>query len=352
MTSPNHHCTSIRATALVALILAAVPIPGCAPKAEIPPPPPVPVTIAQPLQSDVTRYLEETGTTVAVAKVEVRARVSGVLEEVKFEPGVEVEAGDVLYVIQQSEYIAIRDAAQASVDAANVVLETAKIEYDRQLRLQKDNATSDVEVVAAKAAQDGALASLDAAKARLDQAQLNLDYTEVKAPISGRVGKTLVDKGNLVGNGEATHLTTIISYDPIYANFNISERDLLSLRDSERSNERREEQRPQKTFWLQRDNDTGFPFQGSFNYADLAVDNSTGNYLVRGIFPNADRKLVPGLFVRIRSPIETIKDALLVPDWAVFADQAGKYVLVANPDNVVERRDVRLGIKADDMQVS
>jgi RND family efflux transporter MFP subunit len=324
---------------------------GCAPDNEFKSPPPAPVTVALPVRADVTNFLEETGITEAVAKVEVRARVRGFLEQVNFEPGAEVQEDDILYAIQQREFIAKRDAALAAVDAEKVELEKAHIEYDRQLRLQADNATSEVEVVSAKAARDAATAAVAVGQAALDQAELDLEYTEVRAPISGRVAKTLVKVGNLVGNGDATHLTTIISYDPIYANFNISERDFLQFIDREDTKKRRASGAPKVKFRLQRASDTGFPFEGTFDYADLAVDQSTGNYMVRGIFPNPDRAIVPGLFVRVRVPIGTIKDALLIPERAVNADQAGRYVLVVNAENVVERRDVVPGFKTGGMQV-
>jgi RND family efflux transporter MFP subunit len=300
--------------------------------------------VSQPLQQTVMSYLDETGTTEAVERVEVRARVTGFLEQVNFEPGADVKQGEVLYVIEQPPFVAARKAAEAEREAAQVVLDRAEIEYGRQLKLQERKATSDTDVVAARAERDAARAAVAGAEAALDQAKIEEEYTEVEAPISGRVGKTLVKVGNLVDKAEATHLTTIVSYDPIYANFNISERALLKLRE-QRDRKTGEIKKETVRMFLARANDSGFPFQGNFDYADLAVDQSTGTYSVRGIFPNPDLEIVPGLFVRIRVPIGEQENALLVPETALGADQAGRYLLVVNSKNVVERRNVTVGSK-------
>jgi RND family efflux transporter MFP subunit len=324
---------------------------GCQPKNVYEPPPPPTVTIAQPVQKSVTNYLEETGTTEAVERVEVRARVKGFLTQVNFEPGADVKKGDILYIIQPREFKAQVDAAQAALDAAQVALDKAKIEYARQQKLLAGNATSETQVVAAKAEEDGAAAEVAAAKAVLDQKQLDFEYTEVRAPIDGRVGKTLVKAGNLVGDSEATHLTTVIKYDPIYANFNISERALLNIIQQTPHNEQNRVALGDVKLFLRRANDTDFLFEGRGDYAALDVDQSTGTFLIRGIFPNPERKIVPGLFVRIRLPLDVQKDALLVPERAVGADQRGKYVLVVNRENEVERQPVTVGTKTDDMVV-
>lgn len=330
------------------LLMAAI---GCSqPNAYQPPPLPT-VTVARPVRKTVTNYLEETGTTEAVERVEIRARVKGFLNEVKFQPGTMVEQGASLYQIEPQLYQAKVDAAAAEVEAQQARLEKAKIERDRQERLKAEDpgATSEVALVSARAEYNGAEAGLKAARAALDEANIDLQYTNVTTPISGRVGKTLVKQGNLVGDGEATHLTTVIQYDPIYANFNISERDLLQLR--EKTPEKEDADRAQVPLYLRRANDEGFPFEGRFDYADLTVDQSMGTFMIRGIFPNPEDGIFPGLFVRIRVPIGQQEDALLVPERAVGADQAGKYLLVVNDQNEVQRRDVTVGSKLADMVV-
>jgi multidrug efflux system membrane fusion protein len=189
----------------------------------------------------------------------------------------------------------------------------------------------------------------------LDQAELDLEYTKVVAPISGRVGAELVKAGNLVGGAEATHLTTVIEYDPIYANFSISERNLLRLRemadDTDGADERESGARPDIKFYLRRANDVGFPYEGSFDYADLAVDQSTGTFRLRGVFSNANLDILPGLFVEIQVPLQERPNALLLPESAIAADLVGRYVLIVNSENKVERRNVTLGSKQGSMVV-
>jgi RND family efflux transporter MFP subunit len=260
----------LRNTPLLWLALAWIG--GCAQPNEYQPPPPPSVTVAKPVRQTVTNYLEETGSTEPVEMVNIRARVSGYLEKINFEAGKDVQAGDVLYVIQQAEYKAKVDSAEAEAKSMEVSLKLAEIEFKRQENLVADNATAQTKVDQAEATRDGAKAALDAANAALEQAQLDFQYTEVKTPISGRVGKTLVKLGNLVGDSEATHLTTVISYDPIYVNFNISERALL--RASHRSDRDPEERPDIATIkaYMRRAIDKGFPFAGNLEYADLGVD--------------------------------------------------------------------------------
>ena len=326
---------------------------GCGQPNQYQPPPRPTVTVAQPVRKTVTTYLVETGTTEPVEEVEIRARVKGFIDEVKFEAGTMVEKGDVLYQIEPEQFQAQVDAAQAEVRAQEARRDKAKIERDRQVNLQEKDpgATSEVAVVAARAEYDGAEAGVKAAQAALDRANLDLQYTTVVAPIGGRVGKTWVKQGNLVGDSEATLLTDIINYDPIYANFNISENSLLDIRERTKSDDQTQQRGEDLRLYLKRGNDEGFPFEGRFDYADLAVDQSMGTFLIRGIFANPNRDIVPGLFVSVRIPIGEEPDALLVPERATGSDQAGDYVLVVNPDEEIERRNVTLGTKVGDLVV-
>ncbi len=253
---------------------------GCKKEGDYVAPPPPDVTVAKPLVKTVTNYLDETGTTEAVQRVELRARVRGFLIEQLFEAGTDVKKGDLLYKIDPREFKAKVDAATAELGSVQVALEKAEIEYARQKKLRESNATSETNVVAAQAERDGSVAAVAEKKAMLEQVQLDLEYTEIRSPIDGRVGKTLVKVGNLVGDAEATQLTTVISYDPIYANFNLSERDLLQIRD-DTPNEGRSRKDREAPLYLRRANDAGFgKFEGRFDYADLAVDQSTGTFLV------------------------------------------------------------------------
>ncbi len=336
---------AIAALGLLGLVLA-----GCKEANQFQPPPPPKVTVAQPLVQSVTNYLEETGTTEAVDRVDVRARVMGFLEEIRFEPGTLVNEGDVLYVIERDKYAAQVASAQAALDASKTELERAEIEYDRQQRLITDNATSEQQVVLARAQQQEAESAVAAAEAELNLAELDLEYTEVRAPIGGRVGKTLVKVGNLVGDGEATHLTTIVQYDPIYANFNISELSLLELLEGKEA-EAEADSRPDIKLELRRGIDDEYRFHGRFDYADLAVDQSTGTYAIRGVFANPQLELVPGLFVQVRLPVGTTEGALLVPERAIGTSQFGRYLYVVDESNIVQRHEVMPGIKVGEMIV-
>jgi membrane fusion protein (multidrug efflux system) len=337
------------------------------------------VTVTRPVISTVTKYLDETGTTEAVDRVEVRARVRGFLEKVRFQDGDNVEKDDPLYLIQPLEHQAAFDAAEADlaianaeVNAANaevgandVGLRRAELEVTRQENLFKNNATAESKVQTAVAERDGAIAAVAAAKAKVGaaeaavtaataaktQAKLELDYCTINAPIDGRVERTLVKVGNLVGDGEATHLTTMVSYDPIHVYFNISERSLLRARSGVKDKPRERPDITRIKAYLRRAVDEGFPFEGNLDYADLGVDQSTGTFTIRAVFPNKSLELFPGLFVRVRVPIGTVENAVLLPERCVAVDQAGRFVLILDDQNVVARCNVKLGEKYGELVV-
>lgn len=324
---------------------------GCAQPNQYKAPPPPAVTVAQPLVRPVTNYLEETGTTVAVERIEIRARVQGYLQEVYFKDGQDVKKGDKLYLIQPNEYEAKVAAGKAEVETMKVALTRAEIELKRQTEMFKESATSQANVDTAQAERDSGLAALDAAKAALNFAALDLEYTAITAPIDGRVERTLVRGGNLVGGIAATQLTTVMKYDPIHVYFNISERALLRLQKNSKGNTEGKRDISGIKAYLRTTLDKGFPFEGHLDYADLGVDQSTGTFTLRAIFPNPDMKLLPGLFVRIRISVGATENAVLVPERSVGADQSGRYVMIVGDDNIVERRNVRLGTKMGDMVV-
>jgi RND family efflux transporter MFP subunit len=311
------------------------------------PPPPPQVTVAQPVQRPVTDYVEYTGTTEAIESVMIRARVKGFLDSVNFEFGQEVKAGAPLYRIDPRPFVAKVDQAKAAVVQSLAEMVNAQARYERVVPLVKSGAVSPEEAGERKAEMHVAKAAITAAEADERVAQLDLSYTDIRSPIDGRVGKTFVTVGNLVGNtNDATHLTTVIKYDPIYVNFTISERDLLIFMGD---NPMRSEK--ETKILLRRANDTEFMYEGRSDYADLAVDEGTGTFAVRAVFDNPDRTLLPGLFVVLRIPVREIEDAVLINEQAVGADQAGRYVLVVKDDNIVVRKSVRLGAKSDGLQV-
>lgn len=319
---------------------------GCGqPNAYQPPPPPT-VTVARPIRQTVTNFIEETGTTEPVEMVEIRARVRGYLDEILFDAGSDVKKGQPLYRIQPEEYDAKVAAAEAQVELDKVELTRAELELARQERLAAQNATAGAQVDEAKAARDGADAAVKASQAALQLAELDRLYTEINSPITGRVDRSLVKAGNLVGGLDATRLTTVVSYDPIYVNFNISERELLRLLDSAPRDEHGKIEQNAIPLQLQRANDAEFAFDGFVESADLGVDQTTGTFRIRGQFANPERKILPGLFVRVRIPTGVQENAVLIPELAIAADQAGRFALIVvdgEEGKIVERRNVAVG---------
>ncbi len=336
-------------------VLTGMLLSACQPANDYVAPPPPTVTVSQPVKRDVTDYLEFTGTTQAVQLVEIRARVQGFfLQSIHFEEATDVKKDDLLYVIDPRPFKAKANQAQADLSRSLAERELARENYQRIERLYKQKAAPRVDFVKAKAERDTSQAAVAAARAVLEEANLNLSYTEVRAPINGRIGRNLVSVGNLVGSGEAAHLTTLVQYDPIWALFSLNERELLSLRQQhqERQAEGNESRNERVGVRLGLANEDEYPHEGRIDFFDQGVDPNTGTFLLRGSFANpAPHTILPGMFVRIRAPINQRQAALLVTERALGADQGGRYVLVVNEENVVEYRQVEVGASIDRMRV-
>jgi len=280
------------------------------------------------------------------------------LQENYFLPSANVKADEQLYQIDPQPYLATLRQSIAALNVANAEYIDADAKYQRGIPLVKDGAMSREEFGERAAVRGVKRANIKAAEAAVHAAKLDLDYTRVVSPIDGRVSKTLVYKGNLVGATDPTLLTNVVRYDPIYATFNISENELLRIQaakekaeaSGETADDDKQSKQPRKVF-MKRANDTSYRFPGQLDFTALTVDERTGTFQVRGVFDNPDNIIVPGLFVRIRVPLGTVKDALLVPQRAVAQDQQGKYLLVVDKDNKVERRDVALGTTVRDFVV-
>jgi len=323
-------------------------------------PPPPPVTVAVPIQREVTDYLEYTGTTRAAQTVEIRARVSGFLQSMHFEPGATVSEGDLLFVIDPRPYQARVTAAEAEVANSKALLAKAESDYQRKALAIKKGAVTEADMVASRAERDAADAGVRAAEASLLQAQLDLAYTQVTAPISGRLGRNRVDVGNLVGQSDPTLLTSITQYDPIYAYFNMNERDLLRMLAIHRARVAQGDVSVDKPLreskiplYLGDASEQGYPHQGWMDFAESSVDPTTGTIELRAVFDNVGQPpmLYPGLFVRLRLPVADRESALLVSERAVGADPAGRYLLVVGADDVVEQRPVEPGQLHDGLRV-
>ena len=395
-TPPRRWPTALVATSATAIALIGLAA-GCGNSANsyVKPPPPE-VSVSAPVQRPVQSYIEYTGSTKAIARVDLRARVKGFLKEIHFKEGDDVKAGDLMFVIDEVPFKIQVDIAQAKLDEsessykkaeqskarevaqAQIALDTSvllldQIEERRNRTLLNRNAGSREEVDKAEANTKksaaqlesdkanaeqikadfetnilAARASVESAKAELENAKINLGYCRVTAPIDGRISRKFVDLGNLVGDTDATVLATIVKSNPIYAYMSVSEGDLLRFRSMVKSGQRPDFRKELVPLDLGLVTEEGFPHKGRVEYVDPTVDPATGTIQARGIFENPDAIILPGLFCRIRVPFENMPNALLVPESALGTDQAGRFLLVVNPDNVVESRKIKLGSLEED----
>jgi membrane fusion protein, multidrug efflux system len=337
---------------LASIAMAVLLLAGCKEQNEYKAPPPPKVTVAKPVQGAVTDYLEFTGNTQAIYTVQLRARVEGYLDSLHFQDGADVKKGDLLFSIQPDQYQAQLQQALAEVQTQQAALDHAETELKRYSRLYEQKAAAATDVDNWRFQRDSAKAALMNAQAQVDLAKLNLSYTRVTAPFSGRMGRRLVDPGNLVGaGGQETTLAEINQIDPIYAYFTISEIELLRVRKLQQEAGGGDYRTRPVPVYASLANEQNYPHEGRIDFAAITVDPSTGTLLLRAVFPNADRAILPGLFVRLRVPVGRETNAILIPEVALGLDQIGRYVLVVNDKNVVERRAVKLGQAFDTMRV-
>ncbi|QWW70328.1 efflux RND transporter periplasmic adaptor subunit [Rhizobium sp. WYJ-E13] len=310
----------------------------------VPPPPPA-VRVAQPVQEAVTLYFELTGNTAPLNSVDIEARVQGYLQSIDYQDGTTVTKGTKLFGIERDTYQAQLDQAKASLASQQASQVGAKQEYDRQLNLMKQQVTTQTAVDSAKATLDEANAQILNAQANVELATINLGYTEVIAPFDGTVTNHLVDIGTLVGVSGPTKLASIVQADPIYAYFNVSETQVLLIKDMLRKQGRTFKQTdlPSIPAELGLQSEEGYPHKGHLDYVSPQLDASTGTLQVRALFDNKDKVMLPGFFVRIRVPIRQDQKALLVRDDAIATNQLGSYLLVLGKDDTVEQKQVRTG---------
>jgi len=299
---------------------------------------PLPVQVLKPIIQDVENTLEFTGNTAAVEHVDLRARVEGILQTAGFSEGADVKAGDLLFTIEPDLYQVRCDHAQAQLQADRAELQRAQLDFERAEIAIKTNAISQQELTTKQAQRDQAQARVLAAQASLKTAQLDLSYTQVASPIAGRISKRFVDPGNLVGAGEKTLLASVVTLQPIYVNFHVSEE---ILQQYFLQNRPHADQRLPFSIALAGDKD--FPHQGHLDYIDNQVDPLTGTIAVRGQLPNSDNHLLPGMFVRIRIPINILPKTILVEQRALQSDISGKFLLLVGPGNIVQPQPVQIG---------
>jgi RND family efflux transporter MFP subunit len=288
------------------------------------------VTVSHPPSKPITEYLDLTGTLAASKSVDLVARVIGYLESVNFKDGDLVEAGQLLFVIEPASY-----EQQLALNQAQ--LSQAQSEYDRQQGLIKDKATSTANV-------EKQLSQRDQAQAQLELAKINLGYTRVTAPFAGRIGRRLVDPGNLVGAGGSTKLATLEQLRPIYVNFSLNERDALHMREMMRQLGMEAKAAVGKApVLIGLSNEKGYPHEGVLDFTDNDISGSTGTIAMRAIFKNDDKALFPGLFARVHIPLGSPQPMLVISNSAIGNDQQGDYVFVVDANNVVARRTIVKG---------
>jgi RND family efflux transporter MFP subunit len=306
---------------------------------------PASVTVAPVERKEIVEWDEFTGRIEPVESVEVRPRVSGYIQEVRFQSGQLVKKGEVLFVIDPRWHQAAFDQRQAEFEQAKVHLDNARREAERTTQLLANKAISVEEGDARQARCQEAKAALLAAQAALDSAKLDLEYTEVRAPIDGRVSRALLTDGNYVSGlaGGASLLTTIVSVDPVYVYADIDENSLLKFNTLAHDKKLEADGDGKVPVELQLADEADFPHRGYIESFNNRLDPNTGSILLRAVFPNADGRVVPGLFARIRVPLSERHPALLVEERAIGTDQAQKFVLTLTATNTVAYQAVKLG---------
>jgi multidrug efflux system membrane fusion protein len=311
----------------------------------------VPVSVAVVTPRETAPWDEFSGRLEAVERVEIRSRVAGAIQEIHFREGALVNQGDLLVLIDPALYAADVARAEGQVAAAKSRVVLTKSDFERGQQLSGSNTISQRDVDGRVNAYREAEANLKAAEAALKTAQLNLSYTEVRAPVAGRVGKIEITAGNLITAGPgAPMLTTLVSVNPIYASFNADEqvvtRALRTLA---------EEGAPADIGRIPVQMGTGAsdgtPYKGRMQLIDNQVDTKSGTFRVRAVFDNADGRLIPGQFARLQMGQPKPEPALLISERAVGTDQNKKFVMVVNPDNKAEYREVALGVSVDGMRM-
>jgi len=320
-----------RSVWMVSLLCLALILTGCE-KKERPPAPPAPVTVAKPLVQQVRSYEVFDGYLAALLSVNLEARVPGYLTKILFKDGGYVKKDELLFVIEQEQYI-------QQVKLTKAVFDESKIEFNRQKSLLKENATSQASV-------DKALSNMLQAEANLQLAKINLSYTEVKAPFDGLMGRHLIDVGNYLGTSpQGVKLATIQKINPIYVYFSINERDLLKYQKQFTNEKDRKSIVDSLPVYIGLQNEEGYPHEGVLDFAANLLNTNTGSLQLRAEIKNDKFSLVPGLYARVLAEYGSPREALLVPNSCVMNDQEGPYVYLMDANKKVERRNITLGQK-------
>ncbi len=322
---------------------------GCHKQGGGPPPAPPEVVVAAPTKRSVTEWDEYPGRVQAVQSVEIRARVGGYLQSVNFSDGADVEEGALLFVIDPRPYRATLKAAEAGLAQAKARVETSALLLKRAQAIKESGAVSQDTLDTRLQDSLTAQADLQSAQAAVDSARLDMGWTHVRAPISGRLGRRLVVPGDLVEGSTAgsTLLTTIVSENPVYFYFTVNED--AALRYARSWGAPNDE--PPEAIPAQLVDELGTLHEGHVDFVDNRIDEKSGTQELRAVFPNDDGHLIPGMFGTVRIPNGAPREAMLIPDQAIMADQTIQFVFVVGAENLVERRTVQLGPVIDGLRL-
>jgi RND family efflux transporter MFP subunit len=325
MTKPRHSTVRGWGVMLACLFLV-----GCKPAAQAPAAAPAKVTVAKPIQQSVRSYELFDGNVSALLSVDLVARVPGYLTKIEFADGAFVKKDQLLFVIEQDQYV-------QQVNLTKAVFAEAKIEINRQKALLKDNATSQASV-------DKANSAYLQAEANAKLAQLNLGYTEVRAPFDGLMGRHLIDVGNYLGSSaQGMKLATIQKINPIYVYFSINERDLLKFKSTIPNAEQRKSMVNKLPVSVALQGEEGYPHAGVLDFAANLLNTSTGSLQLRAELPNDRGDLLPGLYAKVKVDYGEPREAILIPNATIQSDQQGDYVYLVDDANKAERRNVKRG---------
>ena len=312
------------------------------------PPMAPPVTVAKPVVKDIVEWDEFTGRFDAVGSVEVRARVGGYLQSVHFKDGALVKEGDLLFIIDRRGFKAALNQAEASVAATQTRFDLAKLELERAERLVKTGAGTEQAVEQRRQQFLGLQADLIGARAAVEQLRLNLEYSEIRAPISGRISRKMVSEGNLV-NANTTMLTTIMSIDPIDFYFDVDERSYLAYSRMARAGSTSES--VGAGVFIATSDEKELKRKGTIDFLDNRLDQATGTMRLRAKVPNPDGFLTPGLFGRVAIQGSPTYKGILLPDEAIASDQTRRIVYAVDKDGNTTAKVVRPGPRIDGYRV-
>ncbi len=331
-----HFPHPLRAAILCATLLVVAGCSGSEQAAPAAPPPAV--TVVKVAAEDIRPSSSFTGRVQAKDKVELRARVDGFLEKRLFTEGADVKEGDLLFVIEKGPYQAALDQDKAGLEKAQATLQLAEVEIERQNQLVQRNVGTQAKLDEVTARLGEARGEVSAQKAAIEKAQLQLGYTDIRAPIAGRIGRATVSVGNFVGPSSGP-LATIVSQDPIYVTFPVTQRELLEVRKADGPASKPREY----NIYLRLPDGSRYTQAGKIDFLDVTAGQGTDTVLVRATFPNPDRLLIDGQLVTVVAEVGKSEPAIVVPQQAMQIDQTGPYVLVVDKDNKVQVRRIETG---------